>query len=109
MTLGFKNFFTILKTAFKQWWAKDPFKESAVIAYYAIFSLPGLLVLILTFAGYFFGQEAVSGQIAGQSKPRFWIWSSRINNFNYALGFLFLHDRFLWCRIYPCLCNNERW
>lgn len=66
MKLGFKNFFTILKTAFKQWWAKDPFKESAVIAYYAIFSLPGLLVLILTFAGYFFGREAVSGQIAGQ-------------------------------------------
>ncbi len=66
MSKGFKNFFTLLKTAFKQWWAKDPFKESAVIAYYAIFSLPGLLVLILTFAGYFFGRDAVNGQIAGQ-------------------------------------------
>ncbi len=66
MTKGFKNFFTILKIAFKHWWAKDPFKESAVIAYYAIFSLPGLLVLILTLAGYFFGREAVNGQIAGQ-------------------------------------------
>lgn len=62
----FKNFYIVLRTALKQWWAKDPFKESAVIAYYAIFSLPGLLVVIVTIAGYFFGQEAVNGQIAGQ-------------------------------------------
>lgn len=62
----FKNSFTILKTASKAWWAKDPFKESAVIAYYAIFSLPGLLVVIITIAGYFFGAEAVNGQIAAQ-------------------------------------------
>ena len=56
----------IFSTAFKEWWAKDPFKESAVIAYYAIFSLPGLMVVIITVAGYFFGHEAVNGQIAGQ-------------------------------------------
>ncbi|MGG7036378.1 MAG: YihY/virulence factor BrkB family protein [Flavobacterium sp.] len=66
MTTRFKNFFAILKTAGKQWWAKDPFKESAVIAYYAIFSLPGLLAVIITIAGYFFGQEAVNGQITEQ-------------------------------------------
>jgi len=61
-----KNMYAITKTAFKKWWAKDPFKESAVIAYYAIFSLPGLLVVIVTVAGYFFGQEAVNGQLASQ-------------------------------------------
>ena len=59
-------FFSALKISFKKWWAKDPFKESAVIAYYAIFSLPGLLVVIITVAGYFFGQEAVNGQLASQ-------------------------------------------
>ncbi len=61
-----KNILIVSKTAFKNWWAKDPFKESAAIAYYAIFSLPGLLVVIITVAGYFFGQEAVNGQIASQ-------------------------------------------
>lgn len=61
-----KNILTISKTAFKEWWAKDPFKESAAIAYYAIFSLPGLLVVIITVAGYFFGQEVVNRQIASQ-------------------------------------------
>ncbi|MFN3755176.1 YihY/virulence factor BrkB family protein [Flavobacterium sp.] len=66
MTTRFKNFFAILKSTAKKWWDRDPFKESAVIAYYAIFALPGLLVVIITLAGYFFGQEAVNGQITGQ-------------------------------------------
>ena len=66
MKKQFKNILTVSKTALKKWWAKDPFKESAVIAYYTIFSLPGLLIVIITVAGYFFGQEAVNGQIASQ-------------------------------------------
>jgi len=61
-----KNIYAIAKTAFKKWWSKDPFKESAVIAYYAIFSMPGLLIVIISVAGYFFGQDAVNGQIAAQ-------------------------------------------
>lgn len=61
-----KNFFIVIKTAFNSWWIKDPFKESAVIAYYAIFSLPGLLAVIISFVGYFFGHEAVNGQITNQ-------------------------------------------
>ena len=61
-----KDILTVSKTALKKWWAKDPFKESAAIAYYAIFSLPGLLVVIITVAGYFFGQDAVKGQIVSQ-------------------------------------------
>jgi membrane protein len=66
MTARFKNFFAILKKTAINWWDRDPFKESAVIAYYAIFALPGLLVVIITLAGYFFGEEAVNGQITGQ-------------------------------------------
>lgn len=44
MTRHFKNIFTVSRTAYKEWMSKDPFRESAVIAYYAIFSLPGLLL-----------------------------------------------------------------
>ena len=53
-------------TAFKKWWNRDPFRESAVIAYYAIFSLPGLLVVVVTIAGYFWGGDAVSGRLHNQ-------------------------------------------
>lgn len=57
---------TIFKDTFKEWKSKDPFKESAVIAYYSIFSIPGLFVVIVVVAGVFFGREAVNGQIAKQ-------------------------------------------
>ena len=66
MKTHIQKVFTVLKNAFKSWFAKDPFNESAVIAYYAIFSLPGLLVVIMTLAGYFFGREAVNHQVAAQ-------------------------------------------
>jgi membrane protein len=56
----------LFKTAFKGWNEKDPFRESAVIAYYAIFSLPGLLVLVITIGGYFFGRDALSGHLHSQ-------------------------------------------
>lgn len=61
-----KNFLQITKTAFKSWRAKDPFRQSAVIAYYAIFSIPGLLVLLISIAGYFLGKEVVSEHLMEQ-------------------------------------------
>ncbi|MEP7170365.1 MAG: YihY/virulence factor BrkB family protein [Bacteroidota bacterium] len=71
MKLKFKNTGLLLKTAFKKWWSRDPFKESAVIAYYAIFSLPGLLVVIVTIAGYFFGTDAINNRVATQLASAF--------------------------------------
>jgi membrane protein len=64
--LSFKNIFKIFKTAFKEWNSKDPFRESAVIAYYSIFSLPGLLVVIITLAGMVFGRDVVNDHVAAQ-------------------------------------------
>lgn len=56
----------LFHTTFKEWNDKDPFRQSAVIAYYAIFSMPGLLVLIITIAGYFFGHDTVNQSILEQ-------------------------------------------
>jgi membrane protein len=53
----------LIKMTFNEWNDKDPFRQSAVIAYYAIFSIPGLLVLIISIAGYFFGNENVNQTI----------------------------------------------
>lgn len=63
MKLNFRDIGSLFKTAFKKWWARDPFRESAIIAYYAIFSLPGLLVVILAIAGYFLGSDTASAQV----------------------------------------------
>ena len=56
----------LFKTTFNKWYNRDPFREGAIIAYYAIFSLPGLLVVVIVLAGYFFGAEAVSGHLHHQ-------------------------------------------
>ena len=56
----------MIKIAFKRWNEKDPFRESAIIAYYAIFSLPGLLLVIITLAGYFFGRGEISEYLNDQ-------------------------------------------
>jgi membrane protein len=61
-----KEFLIILKKTFNSWNAHDPFRQSAVVAYYAIFSLPGLLVVVTTVAGFFFGTDAVHGTISRQ-------------------------------------------
>jgi membrane protein len=64
--VSLRNIFALSKSAFKQWYDKDPFRESAVIAYYSIFSLPGLLVVIITVAGFIFGRDAVNNNVATQ-------------------------------------------
>jgi membrane protein len=62
----FKDLGTLLKETYKEWNALDPFRESAIIAYYTIFSLPGLLIMVIKSAGLLFGEEAVRGEITGQ-------------------------------------------
>jgi membrane protein len=64
--LHLKDLWSITKKTFSAWNAADPFRQSAVIAYYAIFSIPALLVIIITLAGFAFGREAVQGQISTQ-------------------------------------------
>ncbi len=64
--LRFEKTGELLKKAIKKWWGRDPFNESAIIAYNAIFSLPGLLVVVITVVGYFFGADAVSGKLHTQ-------------------------------------------
>src|SRR5687767_11075125 len=61
-----KNLWTLLKDTYREWNEREPFNNSIIIAYYTIFSLPGLLVIIINTAGYFFGYEAVTNQISTQ-------------------------------------------
>ncbi len=61
--LHFNKTGLLLKRASKKWYNRDPFRESAIIAYYAIFSLPGLLMVIISVGGYFLEPEAVTGRL----------------------------------------------
>lgn len=63
MKRKFKTFLSLLKKTFGSWNKNDPWAESAIIAYYTLFSLPALLIILVTIAGYFFGRDAVQGRL----------------------------------------------
>jgi membrane protein len=66
VTTYFSGLWQITKKTAKDWMGADPFRQSAVVAYYAIFSIPALLVIIIALAGLAFGREAVQGEISAQ-------------------------------------------
>lgn len=60
---AFKDLFTILKAAFSGFSNDMAMKFSASLAYYTIFSLAPLLLLVISLAGLFLGKEAIQGQL----------------------------------------------
>ena len=61
-----KFFGRLIKQAFTKWKERDPFNNSILIAYYTIFSLPGLLVIIINVGGYFYDQKQVTTKLTDQ-------------------------------------------
>ncbi|MCS3871405.1 membrane protein [Chryseobacterium ginsenosidimutans] len=61
-----KFFWETLQDTFKEWNNSSASNDSASLAYYAIFSIPGLLIIIIWIAGYVFGEEAIRGEISNQ-------------------------------------------
>src|ERR1051326_2285484 len=62
----YSGLWKITKKTFTKWLDADPFGQSALVAYYAIFSIPALLVIVISIAGLVFGHDAVQGQISSQ-------------------------------------------
>ncbi len=58
-----KDLPSLIKETAIEWNKDDPWRMSAVIAYYAILALPGLLVVIISMLSYFWGAEVVEGQV----------------------------------------------
>ena len=56
----------LLKDTFNEFVSDDGMKLSAALSYYTIFSLPPLLIIIINLSGFFFGAEAVKGELFGQ-------------------------------------------
>lgn len=60
------SFWKLIKQAYLSWNTNEPWARSATIAYYALFSLPSLMIIVVTVAGYFFGEKAVQGRITSE-------------------------------------------
>lgn len=59
----FKDSFNILKNSVMGFMNEDSLKYSASLAYYTIFSLGPILVLMISLAGIFLGEEAIKGKV----------------------------------------------
>lgn len=61
-----KKSISIFRLVFKEFSADNILKYSASLAYYTVFSIAPLLVVVTTSFGIIFGKEAIEGQIYGQ-------------------------------------------
>ena len=68
MSKRLKNIFSYIKQVFKEFSADNILKYSASLAYYTVFSIAPLLVIVSTLSGIFFGKEAVNGEVYKQLK-----------------------------------------
>jgi len=64
----FSDIVAILKTTATEFSDNNSFRHAAALSYYTIFSLPPLLLIVITVASAVFGGEALTGQIYGQLK-----------------------------------------
>src|SRR5690242_15973076 len=62
----FGGLWQVFKKAVIEFFGASNIKFGASLAYYTIFSLPPLLIIIITLCGIFFGPEAVRGEVYGQ-------------------------------------------
>lgn len=58
-----KSFFKILVTTYKNWSSNEPFQMSASVSYYALFSFPALLIIIIQTTGIFYEKNEIKGKI----------------------------------------------
>lgn len=64
--LSFKGIWEVLKNSFKGFGDDKVTKMSGSLAYYTVFSMAPLLIMIMALCGIFLGREAVEGKIYGQ-------------------------------------------
>ncbi len=55
-----------LKETYAKWGAHKSARLAAALAYYTVFSMAPLLIIVIAVAGIFFGAQAAHGQITGQ-------------------------------------------
>lgn len=61
-----KETWILIKTAFTSWSDDHAQSMGAALAYYTLFSIAPLLLIVIAMAGLVFGEEAARGEIAGQ-------------------------------------------
>jgi membrane protein len=66
--INLKEIWTFTKEMFSSFSDDNVMSRAAALAYYTVFSLAPILVIVITTAGFFFGEEALRGQLFNQLK-----------------------------------------
>lgn len=57
----------VAKEAAGNWSSHKDLRQGAALAYYSVFSLGPIILIAIAVAGFFFGRDAVSGQVASSN------------------------------------------
>src|SRR5271154_2388975 len=60
---GFKKIGYLFKETFREFINDNVLKLSAALSYYTIFSLPPLAIIVTSFCGIYYGQQAIQGDL----------------------------------------------
>jgi len=66
LTLSTRGLLRIFGQAVKAWWNDNVLRLGASVAYYTLFAIAPVLLVVIAVAGSVFGAEAVRGEIVGQ-------------------------------------------
>jgi len=64
--MTFRKAWCIIRDSFVDFFQSRVLKLSAALAYYTVFSLPGLIIIIIWVSDIFWGEQAVEGTVYGQ-------------------------------------------
>src|SRR6478736_4144190 len=62
----FINIWSFMKEMYDEWTKDNCFQLAASLSYYTLFSIAPMMIVAISLAGYFFGREAVTGELFGQ-------------------------------------------
>lgn len=60
------NIWSFIKDFFAEWTADNCFQLAAALSYYTLFSIAPMLVIVISVAGYIYGEQAIDGEIQRQ-------------------------------------------
>lgn len=61
-----RDLLTIAREAVDLWLSRNAFQHAGALAFYTLFSMAPLLIIVITIVGIVYGEEAASGEITGQ-------------------------------------------
>ena len=64
--IGMKSFLSIMTKTYKGWMSNQPFQLSAAVSYYALFSFPALIIIIIQVTGIFYEKSRVKSRIMSE-------------------------------------------